>query len=622
MTVYRAVLAKWAEAEFPDRRRSLDGELTDEQIKKLNDDHYHIYFWPNYPSDYTPGTTIDGSQIDTFGFVFVDCDLKDKTYSSKGAFLERLRDGPTPTFVTDSGNGIHAFWQVSDLDAMSFLRLNRRLCRTYRTDPAVSQIAQLMRVPGTINPKHRDAFKECKTLQETENVYTCEQLDKVLSPITVEDEDHCIRHFNSVYKIDSEDCCIDDKLPLKFAHLLKNSSEAKDIWAGNLDDRSKGDYRLGHIMFANDFTRDEATSVLVNSSKALSRAPVHRLSYARNIIDKIWTFEAEPVALDELSQSVFDILQQSTEVVAGTRFSCHKYIDDTEAGFRLGHVMGLVGGSGVGKTALALNIFLGFVESNPDYVHFFVPLEQKKEEIAARWRAMSGTNERLHKKVHIISNYNDNGSFRDLSLEDIKKYIIEFQERTGKKVGCVVIDHIGVLCNNNKLGQDEGVKYIAKAMKSFAIQTNTFLIMQSQTSREKAGIGDLELNKDAAFGTSVFENFCDYLVCLWQPLKRAYTEGAPTVLAYKFCKIRHKKQGVDKLQEDVPYTLMFDPTTERVREMTQEESKGLPFWVAQATNKRKRDSRTDTVVYTSIEWRADAAVDQASKDPSGATRAG
>ncbi len=139
-------------------------------------------------------------------------------------------------------------------------------------------------------------------------------------------------------------------------------------------------------------------------------------------------------------------------------------------------------------------------------------------------------------------------------------------------------------------------------MKAFAEKTNTLLVMQSQTSREKAGNGDLELNKDAAFGTSVFENFCDYLITIWQPLKRMYAEGAPTITVFKFCKIRHKKQLVDNIKEDVPYKLMFDPNTEYLRKLSNDEEKTFGFWLTRATNKRKEDRKTDVVQYSSITW--------------------
>jgi len=604
LTIYRLIAPKWALEEDPNLHPK-EGQFTNEEIVHYNALGYNIYYLPNAPTSYQTGTSIDGSMVDQFDWVFVDCDLKDGIYSNKEAFIEALGiAGIEPTKVVDSGNGIHAYWRVQNLDPMSYLRFQRRFMRLLQTDPAVGQLFQLMRYPGTINTKKKDNPVQCELLYESELTYTAEELDKLLPPIILEDEQYCKLHYDKTYGINQDQYIIDDKLPPKFGLLLRANAHIKELWVGLTNDRSKNDFRLANILLAEKFTKEEALSVLVNSAKAMQRAPIHRASYAINIVDKIWTFDqAKDKEKVSLSMSVADLLQMPSETIEGKRFYCYKYIDDTEAGFRLGQVMGLVVGSGVGKTAMALNLFLGFVKSNPEYDHFFCPLEQPAREIALRWKAMCDDNKSLHSKVHIISNYDEKGNFRDLSLNDIKKYILEFQETSNIKVGCVVIDHIGVLCNNHKLGQDEGVKGIAKAMKGFAVETNTFLIMQSQTAREKAGIGDLELNKDAAFGTSVFENFCDYMVVLWQPLKRVYAEGAPTIMAYKFCKIRHKNQKKDAIIEDKPYSLYFDPDTQLLREITEEEQKSFTYYLSQATNKRKLDRKTELVEYTSIRWK-------------------
>lgn len=600
--VFRLILPDWAYS--PGKRKVLEGEFSEEQLKANNEDGYNVYWLPNYPSHYEKGTIVQGSHIDTFRYVFVDMDLKQKDYESKEQFLQVLEASTLkPSFIVDSGNGIHAYWEVSDLDALSYLKLQRRLCRHFVTDETVAKIYQLMRYPVSLNTKDQNNFKQCSILHsDPDKFYACEDLDQFLPPISKEDLDYCIEHHTKTYMPDAQRLSVDEKLPPKFGMLLSTSQEAKDIWTCNTDDRSRSDYRLGHLMFANGFTRDEALSVLVNSQKALSRAPIHRVNYASGIVDKIWTYEVEET-LDHLSNSVKDILERSGDVLKGTRFACHRVIDATAHGFRLGQVIGLVAGSGVGKTAMALNLFKWFTELNPDYVHFFIPLEQPENEIADRWRTMCGTDTRLHDKVHIISNYNRDGSFRHLSLHEIEEYIVSFQARTGKKAGCVVIDHIGALKKKGAEGENQGLMDICHAMKSFAIRTNTMLVMQSQAPREKAGIGDLELNKDAAYGTVYFESYCDYLITIWQPLKRCNSEeGCPSVTAFKFCKIRHKKLKLDEIQEDVPYRLYFDSTTEHMRQMTQDEEISFDYWNKMSLNKRKADRKTDLVVYKSTEW--------------------
>ena len=147
---------------------------------------------------------------------------------------------------------------------------------------------------------------------------------------------------------------------------------------------------------------------------------------------------------------------------------------------------------------------------------------------------------------------------------------------------------------------------ICHAMKGFAVETNTLVVMQSQAPREKAGIGDLELNKDAAYGTVYFEAYCDYLITLWQPLKRMYgNDKCPAATAFKFCKIRHKKLKRDVLKEDVSYTVIFDTETERMRTATQDEDTAFDFFLQQATNARKKDRKTDLVEYTRISMEGD-----------------
>jgi hypothetical protein len=601
--IHRCILPDWAKKKHPASRKVIEGKLDEHQLHSLNENYYNIYYLPNSPSTYEEGKTVDGSQIDTFSYVFVDMDLKDGVHQSKESFVQVVFDSPIPpTRIIYSGNGVHVYWKVTDLDAMTYLKLQRRLARYFDTDLAVSKIYQLMRTPGTLNTKDPDNLKPCTEEWSEDISYSSEQLDSLLPILTKEDEVYCQGHFDKTYQVDTSDTKINTKLPVKFGALLKNSQEVKDIWLGNTTDRSEADYRLGHILFASDFTRADALSVLVNCKKAMDRMPKHRVAYATNIIDKIWTYEQEPDDLGlNLSDSIKDILAKRGGNLKGIRFPCYKWLDDTAHGFRLGQVFGLVGGSGVGKTAVALNMFMGFVELNPDYHHFIIPLEQPAEEIAEHWRTMCGEKTYLHDKVHVMSNYDEVGGYRQLSLEDIEAYILKFQTTTKTKIGCVVIDHIGALKKAGGKGEQQDLMDICHSLKPFAQKTQTLLVIQSQTSREKAGIGDLELNKDAAYGTMLFEAYCDYMVTIWQPLKRCYENSAcPTITAYKFCKIRHKKIGVDVIREDVRYLLYFDPITECLRDMTQEDETSFNWFNKAATKDRGKDRKTDLVTYVSM----------------------
>lgn len=599
--IYRLIAPEWLAKNGA--RKILEGEFTDAAIKKYNKQGYNIYYMPNYPKDYIQGTTVTGADITEFKFVFVDYDTKTTAYSSKDEFIEVVcSSGIHPTKIIDSGHGIHVYWHISNLDAISYLRFQRRLIRLFNTDEAVGQIFQLMRCPNTMNTKYKSNIVLCIQLYASDIQYTAEEFDKLLPAITIEDEIYCKQHYDRTYGINQDIYTISDIIPTKFGQLLKDNAEVKSIWIEPTDDRSKNDFRLGHLMFANGFTREEASSVLMNSAKALQRAPIHRKNYAKNIVDKIWTYELNNSELN-LSKSVKDILKKSGETLKGIPFRCHPRIDNTVHGFRLGQVIGLVAGSGVGKTAFALNMFKWFAETNPDYHNFFIPLEMPANEIADRWKTMCGDDNSLHDKVHVMSNYDDNGQFRHLSFSDIREYIEKFQKLKNIKIGCIVIDHIGALKKKGKEGENQDIMDICHQMKAFAVQTNTLLVMQSQSSREKAGIGDLELDKNAAYGTVYFESYCDYLITLWQPLKRCNNEQAcPTVTAFKYCKIRYKKARRDIIQEDVSYYMYFDSETEQMRDMTQDEITSFNYFITKATNKRKADKKTEILNYRSVQY--------------------
>lgn len=595
--ICRLIAPDWLKLSTPDIDKVIERDFSPEELQLFNAQGYNTYYWPNSPSIHT-GSSVKGSDIDNFDWVFVDCDLKQGIYPDKQTFIEELikNDNLMPTKIIDSGNGVHAYWKVTDLDAKSYLRLQRRLCRYFRTDEATSSICQLMRVPGYLNNKDQNNPKMCEILSEDSALaYSSEDLNNRLPGILPEDEAFCQQHYNRVNNL--EQVTISEELPPKFGKLLKENKEAKQLFASASDDRSKSDYRLAHIMYGNQFTKQEAMSVLYNSAKAMQRGPSHRHNYAQNIVDKIWTYEATQEVVS--SPTVRDILSKGDEVIKGKRFPCNRLVDDTRHGFRLGQVIGIIGGSGVGKTTLTLNMFLWFSSNNPDYHHFFFSLEQPPGEVASRIRTICGDDDSLFDRIHIVSNYSDDGSYKHFSLKTIEEHVLAFEKQSGKKVGTAVVDHIGVLSKETKNGENDGLIGVCRDMKSLAVRCNIMLLMLSQAPREKAGIGDIELDKSAAYGTVFFESFIDYCLCLWQPLKRAYAQGAPTVMALKFAKIRHKQQNKDRIKEDVCYQVFFDPETERLRELTQDEEVSAKYYTGVATNLRKLDKKTDVVDYTS-----------------------
>lgn len=617
--IYTMIAPKWATHLRPS---TIEGEFTTEEVLEFNKKFYNCYYFPNSTSNYAsipinPESKlrrkrfIKASDIDMFDYCFVDLDMKDyqsdnkdrsHNYPTKQDFIDHvLASKIPPTNIVDSGNGIHVYWKVSDLDGMSYLRLTRRLCRYFNTDPSSCNIKQLLRVPGTVNTKKEDNYVLCESVYTDLNaVYDSDTLNRLLPPITNEIEEWCQQHYNRAYSIDDESIKITEELPKAFSKLCRERKEVRELFYGEQKDRSASDFRLAHMMFANGISKDDMLSVLFNTDKATERSKLHRYNYAKNIVDKVWEDEVANTAKPGKFMSVKDILQAGD--LEHERIHCHPLIDATHHGFRLTQVCGLVAGTGVGKTTVGLNMVVWFCEANKnkDFVHVLISLEQTEQEVALRWDTMSRTLKVEHpdidwdSKLYILGNYNSDGSRKNLGFDEIEAYVLGLEKDIGKKVGAVIIDHLGLIKQTKGIGQYDGLQGNCERMKSFAIKTKVFCLVQSQTSRSKAGIGDIELDVDAAFGSAALEWNSDFIVVLWTPLKRIIDRAKHmTVTAFKFAKIRKKNPLLDRIKPDVCYGLMYDPTTELLREMTSDEVTTFEFWNAQANKIRNKDKKRE-----------------------------
>ena len=252
------------------------------------------------------------------------------------------------------------------------------------------------------------------------------------------------------------------------------------------------------------------------------------------------------------------------------------------------------------NTTLALNMFHWFAERNQDKVHMFFGLEQSRGELAERWDKITKGNPDLNRKVIIVSNHVKNKPSLNLGLDDIERLILDYEKKSGHKVGCVTIDHIGLLKRKPRDTEIQGIMDASVKMKLVAERTQTLIVMQSQASRQKAGEGDIELGKSAAYGSMYFESNCDYLMTLWQPLKRLYSQGAPTVIAFKFCKIRHKNVTRDVIKEDQKYMLYFEPDSDTLSGLQEADLKHInEWWLGKAAEARGIDVDTDLTPYRS-----------------------
>lgn len=616
---YRLIKPLWGQRVLPNGKpnpkyvRDIPGPNTYEGedysaafLKEQNDLGFNIYYFPNTHSKKIDSNWMNGTHVDIFNWAFVDMDLKDQKYSSKEAFLERLKEFPLkPTHVVDSGNGIHAYWRVLDVDgdAIAFMSIQKALILEFNTDISVWTPLQLMRREGFKNTKDPTNFKEAVRLPawDSQQEYTVEQLAEHLPEIDKKAESDIKLHWdklNGVVSVEIKET-LKDGLPKKFLQLLEREPYIAGLFndpQGSKGDRSAADLALANFLIAKaDFDRAEALQVLMNTQKAQSRQGRSRYDYALNTLEKACR-DCTPMAV----QSAEEFLANPTddedlgEAVRGPYF-----LDALYKPWRKKQLLGLIAGSGVGKTALSLKIFEQFIKNNDtnDDIFFFFSLEMTVGEVLGRWKALVGDNPEYVKRLFVVgqNQFQNAEGHTGANLQGIYRIVRDTCIQTGKKVGVVCIDHLDAMEGDVDLGirpnfNAETSKYLERRvgartvilskdglcqkLKALAQMLDTFVIIQSQTTKGKDDGGDQPIGKNAAFGTSKFEWFCDYVVGVWRPLARAMDkcrEHNLFVTAYQYAKIREQKPDKDNIQLLDRKLIKFLPTTEDFIGLTDED---------------------------------------------------
>lgn len=613
---FRLIKPKWAGKSIPGPS-VLEGEYTQEFIEAKNNEGYNAYYFPNHNSKPIDGKFLSGKEVDTFDWIFVDMDLKDKVYESKEAFFEEIGTFPlAPSLIVDSGNGIHVYWRMQDLTRDKLIELQFRLITRFKTDSSVWTPLQLMRVPGSLNTKNQENFINVLTLlDDKEASYTVAQLDAELPPITETQKNKMIDHINKLsgvttaINLESYDT---DELPEAFEKILESDAELRKLWYAERGERSDADWKLAHKLFDLNYHKlEEALPVMLNTQKALDKGN-YRKEYAYNTIDKVWR-ERENFAVPSVAERIPTMGMNGS---GGTKVNGPAYLDASFSGWKKGEVLGMIAGPGVGKTTTTLDIFYEMMVNNPenDDVYIFFSLEMPDYAIINRWKSLIGDREDLNKRLYVVSNEDINGVERHINLQKLYWFAEGIKKVTGKDIGAVAIDHLGILeldIDINKkpnfgiLGEDVGFgstrnisfTTLCSKVKELAKKLNCFIIAQSQTTKEKGKGGDTELGVDAAYGTAKFEWYTDYIITFWQPLRRVEAETDLRALGWQYGKIREKHPN-DRVKVYEKKVLAVDLMTGKLRPLTEAEMIEFDQLEQKASNIRAAAEKNKSVKYS------------------------
>lgn len=358
---------------------------------------------------------------------------------------------------------------------------------------------------------------------------------------------------------------------------------------------------------------------------------IERLMKSPSIGDDFTEFEVErtvesaysndpkydPRGLDEkkeyVARSITDLEQDLSLFVKNEPINGTGFWDCTEERWRKGEVLGIVAGSGTGKSAVSLKIIKDIIHNNKlnDDIHFFFSLEMPASQIVKRWQKLVGKDHPDSNRLFVIDNKNVD---ERLTWQHIYKFVEDTCKALGKKPGAVVIDHFMALSDkidstkephfdvstdvNSGRGKVKtiSVKEMCRLMKVVAENLNCFLIVQNQSTIERAGHGDTPMGINAAYGAAQFAWFSDYIITVWQPLKRVQAETSLTASGWQYSKIREIGQN-DATRVYTRHSIYYDIPTGDFRLLTDIEQDEFNKFVERANALRKADDKKETTQY-------------------------
>jgi hypothetical protein len=314
-----------------------------------------------------------------------------------------------------------------------------------------------------------------------------------------------------------------------------------------------------------------------------------------------------------IARSIVDWESDPDLFKAGTVIRGSDFLDVTEEKWRKGEVLSIIAASGSGKSALSMKIVKDIIHNNNDNddIHFFFSLEMPARQIVKRWTKLVGAKNKDSMRLFVIDNKLTD---ERITWQHVVKYVQDTCSREGKKPGVVVIDHFMALSDklditkepkfdvstdvNSGRGkiQTVNMKEMCRLMKVVAEYLNCFLIVQNQSTIERAGHGDTPMGLGAAYGSAHFAWFSDYIITVWQPLKRVQQETFLTVSGWQYSKIR--EVGLNDLTR--VYTrhhLIYDLPTGDFRILNELEEDEFNKMVEKANALRKADDKKETTQY-------------------------
>lgn len=301
------------------------GDLHD--FIQKNNDKRNLYFTVNEPKPDAPDGKLKKEHIDKIHAVWIDADPdKKKDFAQERVRLKKfageLKDrSEPPTYITDSGGGIQAFWLLNEpIDAShteDAEARSRSLSETYETD-SVHNVDRLMRIPFTYNmptAKKKGRKKALATVLHASSVKgTRYQNHDFIIPVykkeNSKDFDHTELNMDEITKP------VPDELKKKFSTLLIKNRKVHDIWNNNITkpSRSERDFTLCKELKWAGFTMQETAHIMWNFKHGKNKQLTQReITRCYNRVESPFTGLSDDY-IDKINKQVNPLTEQRRSI--------------------------------------------------------------------------------------------------------------------------------------------------------------------------------------------------------------------------------------------------------------------------------------------------------------------
>lgn len=508
-----------------------------------------------------------------------------KAHERTCALLERLQHrydvDPAQVMCFFSGSkGFHVlipephigFYATVKLPA-AFKKMAAEIMQGLTYDGSIYEHLRIFRVSNTINSKS-GLYKIPLTASELYSLSTAEILELAKKPRKIE-----------YYPVDEID--INDSLHELFVTCIKQEDKHQDILAPKVrtipkdaklcyyallngvqeGERDNAALRLATHFKKQGYQADITFGVLQawNKRNSPPLGQVDMEKFIHQAYENNYDYGCKDYLLSQycdkrcyLQRRKLDrIKEENIYSVADARKKYEEYISNLEKrkillgiptldkrlrGIAPGEVLQIMARSGVGKTAVLLNIMKSVSQRQQIPILFF-SLEMPVAQIYERMVQISGSREgeeverAFHSKspeAKVMASLADTAynmvytvDQDFLTLDELKEYTALAEQKIGQNIGLICVDYLGRMKGNSNK-EYEVISELAKQLKNLAKETDKAVIYLHQTSRE-GGTGADPVTMNMGRGSGVGEEAADHIIGMWRPdIDKVEAQQSPT----------------------------------------------------------------------------------------------